>query len=615
MIDTAKKNSSSLKRAGVISLTAALVLSLGASGTAISYLHSADNAATANTVPWHGIDASDMLKIDAMAIEDAGAVLPGKVLDVDAKVQLLPDALDNAYAMVTVKVPSSSQLILEGEKEPTESLKLFDYEVCDGWELVKSQDCTTDDPDTSCILETYAYTGEMAPGDTVDFIDKVQFANISNASNLGKASFNANGGVMTMSLEQTQEISYSNSGWLIDENGHCDIPEGVKVIPEEEFAGSSLSSVTFPSSMEAIGTGSFGECQNLKSITIPSTVKTVGLYAFLECRNLATVNLSEGLVTLDKQAFQDCSSLKSVTLPSTVKKIESMAFLGCTSLESISIPSTIEFVGNNAFDHTNIKYYSDVQGLTKEQLDMLAVNSGALDGSVEYSVPAFPQLTEKQEVQEVTYSKSGWLIDENGHCDVPAGVKTIPSHEFKDRTSLKSVTFQPGTTAINMGAFQGCTSLESIELPSSLIFLDCYVFQGCTSLKSIEIPEGVPTVDECAFQNCTSLSTVKIPSSIIYISSDAFIGTGLTYYSDVSGLTRDQLDMLAKNSGTVDGSQVYPYPAFPQLIDPPTPDYLPMPDNYVIDYHYKAIQTTGFQSYKEAVDVMLSQLDYSKYLG
>lgn len=420
MIDTAKKNSSSLKRAGVISLTAALVLSLGASGTAISYLHSADNAATANTVPWHGIDASDMLKIDAMAIEDAGAVLPGKVLDVDAKVQLLPDALDNAYAMVTVKVPSSSQLILEGEKEPTESLKLFDYEVCDGWELVKSQDCTTDDPDTSCILETYAYTGEMAPGDIVDFIDKVQFANISNASNLGKASFSANGGVMTMSLEKAQEVSYS---------------------------------------------------------------------------------------------------------------------------------------------------------------------------------------------------KSGWLIDENGHCDVPAGVKTIPSHEFKDRTSLKSVTFQPGTTAINMGAFQGCTSLESIELPSSLIFLDSYVFQGCTSLKSIEIPEGVPTVDECAFQNCTSLSTVKIPSSIIYISSDAFIGTGLTYYSDVSGLTRDQLDMLAKNSGTVDGSQVYPYPAFPQLIDPPTPDYLPMPENYVIDYHYKAIQTTGFQSYKEAVDVMLSQLDYSKYLS
>ncbi len=592
MIDTAKKNSSSLKRAGVISLTAALVLSLGASGTAISYLHSADNAATANTVPWHGIDASDMLKIDAMAIEDAGAVLPGKVLDVDAKVQLLPDALDNAYAMVTVKVPSSSQLILEGEKEPTESLKLFDYEVCDGWELVKSQDCTTDDPDTSCILETYAYTGEMAPGDTVDFIDKVQFANISSTSNLGKASFNANGGVMTMSLGQTQEASYSNSGWLIDENGHCDIPEGVKVIPEEEFAGSSLSSVTFPSSVEAIGTGSFGECQNLKSITIPSTVKTVGLYAFLECRNLATVNLSEGLVTLDKQAFQDCSSLKSVTLPSTVKKIESMAFLGCTSLESISIPSTIEFVGNNAFDHTNIKYYSDVQGLTKEQLDMLAVNSGALDGSIEYSVPAFPQLTEKQEVQEVTYSKSGWLIDENGHCNIPEGTRQIPDNEFKDIDALKSVT-----------------------IPSSVAEIGTNSFNGCSNLTSVTIPEGCEVIWGEAFKDCSSLSSVTIPSSMAMISNDAFTGTALKYYDDVQGLTKDQLDMLAQNSGTVDGSQKNPRPAFPQLIDPPAPDYLPMPENYVIDYHYKAIQTTGFQSYKEAVDVMLSQLDYSKYLS
>ena len=51
------------------------------------------------------------------------------------------------------------------------------------------------------------------------------------------------------------------------------IPEGIKVIEDEAFAGcSSLAEVIVPDSVTEIGRGAFSDCTSLRTLTIPKSV-------------------------------------------------------------------------------------------------------------------------------------------------------------------------------------------------------------------------------------------------------------------------------------------------------------------------------------------------------
>ena len=135
---------------------------------------------------------------------------------------------------------------------------------------------------------------------------------------------------------------------------------------------SNLREVEFNDGLKLIGTHAFYECTSLPSITFPSAVTTIREWAFSRCDSLSEVVFNDGLKTIRLQAFSDCTSLSSITLPSTVteigdkafrgcnnlrevvfheglQKIEFGAFDGCTSLSSITIPSTVAEIGYGAF--------------------------------------------------------------------------------------------------------------------------------------------------------------------------------------------------------------------------------------------------------------------------
>lgn len=187
----------------------------------------------------------------------------------------------------------------------------------------------------------------------------------------------------------------------------------------------------------------------------------------------------------------------------------------------------------------------------------------------------------------LSHSKSGWCIDENGHCDVPAGVTAIPPEEFYGNLILKSITIPNGVTSIGADAFADCSDLTSVTLPESVRSIDEGAFGGCpslesanipqgvttigpntfvgTSLKSIVIPEGVTSIGERAFFSCQQLSEVTIPSTVEYIGARAFTSVGLQYYDQVKGLTPAQLDALAKGYGDVNDPSHHDFAAFRQL--------------------------------------------------
>jgi hypothetical protein len=113
----------------------------------------------------------------------------------------------------------------------------------------------------------------------------------------------------------------------------------------------SLTSFTIPSTVSAIGGGSF-IYSRLTSITIPNTVLTIGSDAFYDVPTLTTVTFDSGSTAFSSLAgntFNNCPNLATVTLGNRVTTISNGMFQGCTSLTSFTIPRTVSAIGTNAF--------------------------------------------------------------------------------------------------------------------------------------------------------------------------------------------------------------------------------------------------------------------------
>ena len=132
------------------------------------------------------------------------------------------------------------------------------------------------------------------------------------------------------------------------------------------------------------------------------------------------------------------------------------------------------------------------------------------------------------------------------HIDVPASiihdeivynVTGISANVFKDKTTLKSISFPDGLTYIGTSAFEGCTNLTTITLPpTTLVEIGSSAFKGCTKLKSINLPSSLTTIGDGAFEGA-GLTSINIPDNVTSIGSDAFKDcTALTLISIPSGV-------------------------------------------------------------------------------
>lgn len=238
--------------------------------------------------------------------------------------------------------------------------------------------------------------------------------------------------------------SVAAEGFTAFLKGEVVIPETyegypVKEIEEKAFAGTAITKVTIPATIEKIGTaafsynskltevvfaegsaideiswGSFAYCLALKSFTVPSSVKTVDGMAFYSCDYLAEVNLPAGLERINKQAFSECIRLTSVNLPAGLISIGESAFYNCTALESIILP----------------------------------------DGMRDTEEPSLDE-------------EGNQVVDEDGN---PVTIKTpaLGAVAFYNCTSLKLAVLGEGITEIPEGLFACCTALERLYLPSTL---------------------------------------------------------------------------------------------------------------------------------------------------
>lgn len=148
---------------------------------------------------------------------------------------------------------------------------------------------------------------------------------------------------------------------------HVVIPDTaqIKKIEDSAFAQcTSLTHITFPSTLLEVGDNLLQGCTSLTNVNFNSNVNinTISSYMFQGCTSLESITLPQNIRTIDYSAFADCSNLKTVTfgggLTGSNKKdvlvnINGSSFKNCSSLEVVEFPSTVKSVGQSAFEGCN----------------------------------------------------------------------------------------------------------------------------------------------------------------------------------------------------------------------------------------------------------------------
>ena len=118
------------------------------------------------------------------------------------------------------------------------------------------------------------------------------------------------------------------------------------------------------------------------------------------------------------------------------------------------------------------------------------------------------------------------IINSVQKVTLPATVKSVPSHIFRNYKGLTEVTFLGEISSFNNAEFYQCTALTKVTFtyPDKITRFGGYTFSGCTALTTVAIPSTVTYVGTETFYNCKLITNVIDLPNLTGIDGSAFRG-------------------------------------------------------------------------------------------
>lgn len=239
-------------------------------------------------------------------------------------------------------------------------------------------------------------------------------------------------------MDGNKLVKYSGTDEVVS------IPDGVKIIGEEAFAGND----------------------NLVRVDIGNQVKSVDYRAFAECDNLRTIIVGDGVEEIGTAAFSNNKELVNVSLGADVKKLGSGVFAGDNHLETLSLSED-----NNHLHYSNGILYDAEE--TKVYALMPAYEKGA------YTIPST--------VREIM----GYAFWGNPYLEkvtLGSGLSEVPAYAFSNCLNLRDVEIPMSVKRIGAKAFEDCVNLTSVSLPESMLQISESAFDGCPKVEFTAAP-------------------------------------------------------------------------------------------------------------------------------
>ena len=222
---------------------------------------------------------------------------------------------------------------------------------------------------------------------------------------------------------------------------------GLRTVPSPSdasaFAGSGVSTLRLPATLQTIGSSAFASCAGLTSVSLPGELTAVGANAFASCTNLASVSLPGKVTAVGASAFANCTSLKKVLIPKSVTTIGSNAFANTTATLYV-------YAGSDAAAHSAANYPAQtvVMSLTLNQHEAMVPVGGTaqLSAAVRHFDPDVTWVSSNQAVA---------TVDQNGLVSgLSAGTATITAKVSGDTSILDSCTVTvPQASGVTISPF------------------------------------------------------------------------------------------------------------------------------------------------------------------
>ena len=301
------------------------------------------------------------------------------------------------------------------------------------------------------------------------------------------------------------------------------------VFPDESYQ--ELTEVNIPERVEYDGTNylvvgianaAFYDCSSITSVTFPSTLKAIGRSAFTSCRSLQELNIPEGCEAIGRKAFAYCSGLKKIVLPATLSCLDNDAFEATSALISvISHCKTPCSIGEHVFktwgwnEEKQGYYYNSSPAI-------LYVPVGCKAEYIEKGWDQFIKISEGEPEEAIIDELRYQLQDTEKTAIV---LRDESYYGFTEVNIPERVKYN-GSDYLVVGiakeAFNSCSHIESVILPSSLKSIGESAFLYCIRLKEINIPKGCETIGRSAFGNCRGLQKIVLPATLSSLGNNAF---------------------------------------------------------------------------------------------
>ena len=340
----------------------------------------------------------------------------------------------------------------------------------------------------------------------------------------------------------------------------------LKTIGEGAFWDcTNLKSISFPESLETIGTGAFKlsypdrEQLSIKKVEFASIESMCSLgksgatspfyyssdvHLYINGQEVIELVIPTGVTTLNTSMCRNCTYLTSVTIPSTVTSISYDAFEGCnvvfrftsatpTFQNPIGVSSKVCIVPDDAVD-TYKTAWTDAANKIVGESDY-ALKSYTVSAKP-YSSALVEAVGDENTLRVVKLKVSGTI---NSYDMMVMRTKMINLKELdlSDATIVAN-SYNWGAGVSQDNVFPGFlpNNMTSIILPNSITSITNDAFSG-KSIQSIVIPASVITIGNNAFKNATLRHVEFAPSSqLTSIGTYAFSGTAIDSFVSPTSL-------------------------------------------------------------------------------
>ena len=298
------------------------------------------------------------------------------------------------------------------------------------------------------------------------------------------------------------------------------IGEGITEIPDGAFYMEvGIKNLTLPSTLTAIGTDAFGECEGIEVITCdavtPPTLGTDGSGVFYE--NDAEYNQVKiaALTAINVPAA-------SVAAYKAADGWRTYAALIVAGGEAPATTTTFTYTASEKL--TIFDDESNFTGATGVKSHEFAAGTGTVvyDGTV-------------TAIADYTFRYDNDAKEKLTGITIPESVTNTGEYTFWMCKNLATVTFDgtPALTTIGKSAFKGCEALTTIAIPASVEEIGVSAFSDCTKLANVTFSgtSSLTTIHQSAFSGCTSLTSITLPESLTTLGTIQDLGGGDVYYN------------------------------------------------------------------------------------